>query len=70
MPGVIAKKHESFKELLKRFNKAVEGADIMNEVRKREFFEKPTSKRKRKKAAAIKRWERKRDELNVGDKKR
>lgn len=64
MPGVIAKKNESFEKLLRRFKRAVEKDDIVNELRKREYYEKPTVARKRAKAAAIKRWERKQAELN------
>ena len=71
MPGVIAKRNESFEKLMRRFKRAVEKDDIINELRKREFYEKPTSKRKRRKAAAVKRWERKLAEMNVsGAKKR
>ena len=66
MPGVIAKKNESFEKLFRRFKRTVEKADVINELRRREFHEKPTAMRKRKRAAAIKRWERKRGELNIG----
>ena len=38
---------------LRKFRKACEKAGIVQEVRKREFYEKPTAKRKRKKAEAI-----------------
>ena len=37
---------------LRKFKKACEKAGIVQEVRKREFYEKPTAKRKRKKAEA------------------
>jgi small subunit ribosomal protein S21 len=40
---------------LRIFRKKCDNAGIINEVRQREFFEKPTTKRKRKKAAAVKR---------------
>lgn len=71
MPGVIAKKGESFEKLMRRWKRAVEKDDVMGELRKREFYEKPTSKRKREKAAARKRWERKQSEMNLaGSKKR
>lgn len=66
MPGVIAKKNESFERLMNRFKRAVEKDDVINELRKREFYEKPTSQRKREKAAARKRWERKQAEMDVG----
>ena len=38
---------------LRKFRKACEKAGIVQEVRKREFYEKPTAKRKRKKAEAM-----------------
>ena len=40
---------------LRKFRKQVEKAGIIQEVRKREFYEKPTAKRKRKKAEAVSR---------------
>tara|TARA_B100002019_G_C21248607_1_gene589796 strand:- start:821 stop:1087 length:267 start_codon:yes stop_codon:yes gene_type:complete len=42
-----------FDVALRKFRKAVEKAGIIQEVRKREFYEKPTAKRKRKKAEAV-----------------
>lgn len=71
MPGVTAKGREPFEKLMRRFKRAVEKDDILNELRKREFYEKPTAARKRAKAAARKRWERKQSEMNIaGAKKR
>ena len=40
---------------LRKFKRACERAGIIPEVRKREFYEKPTAIRKRKAAAAVKR---------------
>jgi small subunit ribosomal protein S21 len=37
---------------LRKFKKAVERAGTLQKVREKEFYEKPTSKRKRKKAEA------------------
>ena len=51
MTGVVAGNHESFESLLKRFNRTVQQAGILSEVRHREYFEKPSVKRKRKEAA-------------------
>jgi len=42
---------ESFDSLLKRFNKRVQQSGILAELRRREHFEKPSIRRKRKKAA-------------------
>ena len=49
--GVVAGNNESFESLLKQFNKRVQQAGILSEVRHREYFEKPSVKRKRKEAA-------------------
>ncbi len=51
MTGVIAGDNESFESLLKRFKKRVQQAGILSEMRHREYFEKPSVKRKRKEAA-------------------
>ena len=51
MTGVVAGDNESFESLLKRFNKRVQQAGILSEVRHGEYFEKPSIKRKRKEAA-------------------
>jgi len=47
----LAKENESFESLLKRFNRNVQQSGILSEVRRREHFEKPSLKRKRKEAA-------------------
>ena len=47
--------NESVQDAVRRFRKLVEHAGIKKELRKREFFEKPTQERKRKAAAAVKR---------------
>ena len=44
-----------FDVALRKFRKSVEKAGIIQEVRKREFYEKPSEKRKRLMAAAVKR---------------
>jgi len=55
MPDVKVREGEPFDIALRRFKRACEKAGIIAEVRKREFYEKPTQVRKRKKAAAVKR---------------
>jgi small subunit ribosomal protein S21 len=55
MTVVRAKSDERFDNLLRRFRKAVDKSGIMAELRKREFYEKPSVKKKRKQAAASKR---------------
>jgi len=49
--GVVSGSNESFESLLKRFNKRVQQSGILSEKRHREYFEKPSVKRKRKEAA-------------------
>lgn len=51
MTGVNAGDNENFENLLKRFNKRVQQAGILSEIRHGEYFEKPSVKRKRKEAA-------------------
>lgn len=51
MAEVVAREDESFDSLLKRFNKRVQQDGILSELRRREHFEKPSIRRKRKKAA-------------------
>ena len=55
MPNVRVKDNEPFEIALRRFKRSCEKAGILAEVRRREFYEKPTQERKRKKAAAVKR---------------
>lgn len=55
MPIVRVKEHEPFEVALRRFRRSCEKAGIFAEMRRREFYEKPTSVRKRKAAAARKR---------------
>ncbi len=51
MTGVVAGDNESFESLLRRFNRRVQQDSILSEIRQREYFEKPSIKRKRKAAA-------------------
>ncbi len=60
MPVIKLKETESFDAGLRRFKRSCDKAGIIAEVRKREFYEKPTSVRKRKAAAAVKRASKKR----------
>ncbi|MBA7625872.1 30S ribosomal protein S21 [subsurface metagenome] len=51
MANVVATDNENFESLLRRFNKKVQQEGILSEVRRREHYEKPSVKRKRKGAA-------------------
>ena len=55
MPSVRVRENEYFDAALRRFKRAGEKAGVLTELRRREFYEKPTQERKRKKAAAVKR---------------
>jgi small subunit ribosomal protein S21 len=55
MPSVRIRENEYFDAALRRFKRACEKAGVLAELRRREFYEKPTQERKRKKAAAVKR---------------
>jgi small subunit ribosomal protein S21 len=55
MPTVRVKENEPFEVAMRRFKRTIEKMGILTELRAREFYEKPTSERKRKKAAAVKR---------------
>lgn len=55
MPSVRVRENEPFDVALRRFKRACEKAGVLTEVRRREFYEKPTQERKRKQAAAVKR---------------
>jgi small subunit ribosomal protein S21 len=59
MPNVRVKENEPFEVAMRRFKRSCEKAGILAEVRRREHYEKPTSERKRKAAAAVKRWQKK-----------
>ena len=59
MPSIKVKENEPFDIAIRRFRRACEKAGVLTEIRKREFYEKPTSKRKRKKAEAVKRHQKK-----------
>ena len=54
MPTVSVKESESFEIALKRFKKQCEKEGILSEIKKREHYEKPSVKRKKKILAARK----------------
>ena len=60
-PGnkVVLKEYEDINRALRRFKNKVEESGLLDELRKREFYEKPTSERKRKHGAAINRFKKK-----------
>ena len=56
MAGVRVKDNEPIESAIRRFKKQCENAGILAELRKREHYEKPSVKRKKKALAAKKRY--------------
>jgi small subunit ribosomal protein S21 len=54
MAGIKVRENEPFENALRRFKKQCEKAGVLSEIRKREYYEKPSVKRKRKLLAAKK----------------
>jgi small subunit ribosomal protein S21 len=57
--GVTVKDGENINQALRRFKRKVEEAGTLDTLREKEFYEKPTTERKRKKGAAKARWRKK-----------
>ena len=55
MPGIKVRDGESFDQAIRRFKKQCEKAGILSELRKREYYEKPSIRKKRKEISAKKR---------------
>ena len=51
MSEIVTGKNESFESLLRRFNKRMQRNGILPEMHRREYYEKPSAKRKHKEAA-------------------
>ena len=52
MPEVRVRENENIESALKRFKKKIQKAGILSEIKRRERYEKPSVKRKRKSEAA------------------
>ncbi len=55
MSIVRIRDNESFEQAFRRFKKSVEKAGLLSEIKKREHFEKPSVRKKKKSIAARKR---------------
>ena len=55
MSSIIVKENESLDSALRRFKRSCAKAGIQQEIRKREHYEKPSVKRKKKSEAAVNR---------------
>jgi small subunit ribosomal protein S21 len=54
--SVTVKDNEPIERALRRFKKKIQDSGLLMDLKSREFYEKPTSVRKRKKSAAKNRW--------------
>lgn len=54
MSSIIVREDESFESALRRFKKQVEKAGVLSEMRRRDHYEKPSVRRKKKALAARK----------------
>jgi small subunit ribosomal protein S21 len=52
-------KDDNVERALRKFKKKIADSGLINDLRDREFYEKPTTTRKRKKSAAKNRWQKK-----------
>ena len=57
--GVTVRDNENINQALRRFKRKVEDAGTLDVLRSKEFYEKPTTERKRKAGAAKARWRKK-----------
>ena len=53
MPEVVVGSNETFEQALRRFNKMVQQAGILAEARRREHYEPPSVRAKKKRAAKL-----------------
>ena len=58
-------KHEPFESMVRRFKKGCEKSDIINEVKKREHFEKPSMTRRISRKMAEKKESRRQEDQRV-----
>jgi small subunit ribosomal protein S21 len=50
--GIIVKEHDNINQALKKFKRKVDDSGKLEALRKKEYYEKPTSRRKREAGAA------------------
>jgi small subunit ribosomal protein S21 len=57
--GVTVREGENINQALRRFKRKIDDSKLLDTLRAKEFYEKPTTERKRKKGAAKARWKKK-----------
>lgn len=66
MAEVVVKDFDSFETALRKFKKKVQDAGLLQEMRKREYFEAPSVRRKKKVLAAIRKERRRQKRETAG----
>jgi len=61
----VTVKEGQFEKALRRFKKKVQDSGVFEDLREREFYSKPTTKRRVAKNKAIRRWERQVEEEEI-----
>jgi small subunit ribosomal protein S21 len=57
--GITVREGENINQALRRFKRKIDDSKLLDTLRSKEFYEKPTTERKRKKGAAKARWNKK-----------
>jgi small subunit ribosomal protein S21 len=57
--GITVREGENINQDLRRFKRKIDDSKLLDTLRAKEFYEKPTTERKRKKGAAKARWNKK-----------
>ena len=64
MAGISVKDGEPYESFIRRFRRACEKAGVLRELKRHEYFEKPSVKKKRKMAEARRRaWRRNQEQV-------
>ena len=58
-------KHETFESILRRFKNGCDKGDILNEVKRREFYEKPSLCRRKSREMAKKKESRRQEDQRI-----
>lgn len=57
--SIVYVKNDNVEQAMRKFKKNIQNSGILNDLRAKEFYEKPTAKKKRKASAAKARWKKK-----------
>lgn len=62
---VFVREGEDINRALRKLKKKIEAAGILKEIRERQFYQKPSEKRRKAKKAGIQRWKKRQKELET-----